>query len=148
MPALMNDEFGYWGNAVSLTDIDWSPLREQTPYYSNGYSFILALLILIFKSAGFSSVYRAAVCVNILFVCIGYFCAWYCCKLIFGDDPVKTIIVAFISNFASATLFYVHMNWPEAMITMLMWIQVALFLFLMSRRIIATKKTATTPMAL
>ncbi len=133
MTALMNDEFGYWGNAVALTDINWEPLREQTPYFSNGYSIILALLITIMKSSSFADIYQVAVCVNIVFICVAYLCTYYCCRILFEKDSVKATLVALASNFLVGNLFYVHMTWPEAMITMLMWIFVALFISLVKK---------------
>lgn len=37
-PAVLNDEFGYWANAVSFFGYNWKELIAETPYYSWGYS--------------------------------------------------------------------------------------------------------------
>lgn len=48
--AVLNDEFGYWGNAVSIAGYDWKSLIAETPFYSLGYSLLLVPIVMLFSS--------------------------------------------------------------------------------------------------
>ena len=43
---IIGDEFGYWADAAFFAGKNWSEVGSMNPYYSFGYSLILAPLFL------------------------------------------------------------------------------------------------------
>lgn len=130
--AVFNDEFGYWGNAATLSGKDWSALLARTPYYSMGYSLILIPLYKLgIQSA---AMYKIAIVMNIGFMIISYVCALYVIRCLYPglNDKLKQMIC--VASIASCTmLFYSQIAWCETFITTLMWCLIALFVCLERR---------------
>lgn len=59
---VLDDEFGYWGNAAYLAGLDWSGVISEIPYYSYGYSLLLVPLFFIFDNP--IHMYKAAIILN------------------------------------------------------------------------------------
>ena len=124
--AVLNDEFGYWGNAATLTGMDWSSLLSQTPFYSMGYSLVL---IPLFKlGIPMSAMYRIAIFMNMLFLFISYLCANYIAGSLYPDIDQKLCqLISFVVASSGVMLFYSQIAWCETFLSMLMWALVALF---------------------
>lgn len=65
------DEFGYWASAAGILGYDWSDLTKNMPYYSFGYSVILAPIYRFAKNG--VEAYRVAVAINMILMCVSGF---------------------------------------------------------------------------
>lgn len=82
-PSVMNDEFGYLGNAAYLAGYNWSEILTDIPYYSYGYSSILTPLFLIMENG--ADIYMAASIVNTFALIGSFFLLNYICKKLFDN---------------------------------------------------------------
>ena len=124
--SILNDEFGYWGNAATIAGWDWHSLLARTPYYSMGYSFVLVPLLKLGWSP--SSMYRAAVLLNMCFLYVSYLCALYISGRLFPHiQSCLRQMICLASVASCASLFYSQIAWCEAFLMMLMWILISLF---------------------
>ena len=89
-PTVMNDEFGYLGNAAYLAGYNWSEILTDIPYYSYGYSLILVPLFLILKNG--CDIYIGVEIINTIGLIASFFALNYTCGKLFGD------ISAFLRN--------------------------------------------------
>ena len=125
--AVLNDEFGYWGNAAVACGYKWNELLELTPYYSMGYSFLLIPIILIFKTS--AEWYKAAIALNIIMLCIS-FCL--CCKIgekLFEEKSKPLIhLISLIVILYPSNMIYAHVAWSETFLYFLFWIQTYLLI--------------------
>lgn len=118
--AVLNDEFGYWANAVSILGYDWKELIAVTPYYSMGYSVWLIPIIFLLRTPELW--YKAAIILNILFL-IGSF--FLCCKV--GKElfpNTKAYIINFVSLIViifPGNIAYAHVAWSETLQFFLIW---------------------------
>jgi hypothetical protein len=122
---VMNDEFGYWSNAALVAGYDWKDLAMNTPYYSFGYSLVLIPLFWIFKST--ATMYRAAIILNALMLCVSYFCCYFTLKRMphkASDEYLAAISGAVM--LMCGDLFHMKIAWCETFMTMLMWLMVFL----------------------
>ncbi len=62
VPIILLDEFFYWEHAAALTGHDWTGVITSAPWYSFGYSLLLAPLFFIFTYM--SQMYQAAILLN------------------------------------------------------------------------------------
>lgn len=62
------DEFGYWASAAKAVGYDWTEVASLGSYYSFGYSVLLIPLLKLFRNG--VTVYRAAVAVNMILMCL------------------------------------------------------------------------------
>lgn len=65
-PIRFPDEFGYLAHGAEFVGYDWNEVSALHPYYSFGYSALLAILMKLFVDP--VMLYRAAVTVNFLFL--------------------------------------------------------------------------------
>ena len=130
--SILNDEFGYWGNAATMAGMDWSGLLARTPFYSMGYSLILAPLFKLGLPNEW--MYRISVLLNVAFIIVSYFCALYAAKKLFPKlrSSLRQLICV-VSVMSCAVLCYSQIAWSEVFITTLMWCLVALFVRLEDR---------------
>ena len=126
---ILNDEFGYWGIAASLSGYNWKELISITPYYGFGYPILLAILL----KFGFSMqmTYKMAVIGNAFMICGSYFMAIYCGRKCFPNISRKTIDVSsFFILLYSNTLFQAEIAWTETYLYFLFWLSMALVLLI------------------
>lgn len=126
---IMNDEFGYWGNAAILSGYSWDSLMSVTPYYSIGYSLLLLPIIKICN--GYFSMYHAAILFNLLLICICYFCSLHILRKIAHHIPrILHSSICLASTVTEISLFQSQITWCETLLSTLMWISVFLFICL------------------
>lgn len=118
--AVLNDEFGYWSNAVSLAGYDWSSLIAETPYYSLGYSLFLVPIITVFHSPELW--YKAAILLNIFFLILSYFLCCAVGKKFFSDIDTKIIyFVSLLTIIYPGNIAYAQVAWSESLLYLLVW---------------------------
>lgn len=91
LPYLLDDEFGYWSNAAYFVGFDWSNAIMNSPYYSFGYSFILAPLILFLHDP--VTIYRAAIVVNAILMTASFFLSFSIAKTLAPSVNRKLLVV-------------------------------------------------------
>lgn len=120
-PYVLNDEFGYWGNAASFAGYDWKSLIAETPYYAWGYSIWLIPCISLLPT--FALRYKAAILLNVSFLVISYILCSITGKKIFPKnnkliiDLVSLVVILYPSN-----IIYSQFTWTESLLYLLMWI--------------------------
>lgn len=126
--AVLNDEFGYWGNAASIAGYDWKDLIAETPYYAWGYSIWLVPIIALFPGRPILW-YKLAIVLNIVFLSVSY---GLCCKVakkIFPGVSLKILYaVSLIVIIYPSNIVYAQVAWSETLLYLLMWVAVWLFL--------------------
>lgn len=129
MLVVIPDEFGYWANAALMAGKDWSGTTPISPYYSFGYSLILAPLFWLFSST--SMMYKAAIVMNTVFYIFAYLLSFQCFSRIFKDKSKKSIaLLCSIVALYGANLFNVNIAWVEPFIYMLFWLSVYLLVLI------------------
>lgn len=124
-PAVLNDEFGYWANAVSFFGYNWKELIAETPYYSWGYSVWLIPLTAIFKE--YYILYKVAIVLNLLFLFVSYFCCYYIGRKIFDNcSKYQIAVVSFLVIIYPSNIVYAQVSWSESLLYMLMWLTTVL----------------------
>lgn len=129
--AVLNDEFGYWGIAASLAGFDWTPLLSQTPFYSGGYSWILALIM----GCGNNPViwYRIAIVLNIILLIGCYFLAYLMLRDLhklskkLSCEPWLAAVIAGLSVILPSNIAYGQVAWSETVLIFLTWLCTYLF---------------------
>ncbi len=118
---LLNDEFGYWGNAALFSGYDWYDLLSKTPYYSFGYSLLLVPILLITKNVQIW--YRYAIVINVLFLVISYFLCFYTLRTLFKNLNQKLLLlVSFIVISYTPNIVYAEVAWSETLLVFLIWL--------------------------
>lgn len=113
--AVLNDEFGYWGNAVSIAGYDWKSLIAETPFYSLGYSLLLVPIVMLFSSP--IVWYRLAILLNIGLLIASYFLLYYIGRKIFPDISKKiTILVSLLTVIYPSNITYAQVAWSETLL--------------------------------
>lgn len=124
---VINDEFGYWGITALFLENDWSGLMQSAPYYSYGYSILMAILVKMCQSP--VSMYSIAILLNAFLVVLSYLIAIRCWKLQF---PATNQIVASIIPLAivlySNTYAQTQIAWSETLLYFLFWLNYYLVL--------------------
>lgn len=120
---VVDDEFAYWGIAAQLAGLDWSGALSKTGYYSYGYSLILVPLYWLIR-AGMEVVvvYRIAIVMNAVFLCLSFCLAKAAAKRIFSDinirfiDAASLVSVLFLSNVTQSGC-----AWTEVYLAFMFW---------------------------
>lgn len=112
---LYPDEFGYWASAASVTGYDWSEVASLGSYYSFGYSLILIPILKMFS--GGVAAYRAAIFVNMLLMCVGFFLFGKMIEEIFpGTEAGIRVLISGAAVLYPAWIFYMQMTMAEAVL--------------------------------
>lgn len=131
--AVLNDEFGYWSNAVSIVGYDWKDLIAETPYYAWGYSIWLVPIIALLPNAPILW-YKLAIILNVIFLVISYVLCCKTAKKLFSEVDLRIIyIVSLIVIIYPSNIVYAQVAWSETLLYLLMWIAVWLFVELEER---------------
>lgn len=118
---VLNDEFGYWSIGANIAGKDWSNLASQAPYYSYGYSFLLAPLFLIFHNA--EVMYKAAILMNMAMLVGIFLLAFRLAKKINQDiDERLLLLISFVITLYPSNIVQVHVAWTEIYLCFLYWI--------------------------
>lgn len=117
-PLIVPDEFGYTVIAAYLAGHDWSNVAQGLPWYSYGYSLLLAPLYELVKPSGW---YHVAQFLNVLLVMAAGLCA-----NIFLRRYVTLTLHRYMAVFAvmlyPSLVFYAHFAWAESLIVLLPWL--------------------------
>lgn len=115
IPFIMNDEYGYWGNAAYIAGLDWSNVIERIPWYAPGYSFLLAPLFTIFNNV--LTLYKAAVVMNAFWELITFLLLFLISnKVMKGFSTISKLVICFCITFYCGNI--VHQNYavPETLL--------------------------------
>ena len=119
--SIIGDEYGYWSNAAYLIGLDWSELNSIIPYYSFGYSFLLAPLLAFISSATWR--YRTAIVLNAIMYVVSYILSIKVCKKMFKNVEIHFIYVGcFVSAFYVANLYFTTTSSTENLIYLMYWV--------------------------
>ena len=119
--AILNDEFGYWGIAASLTGTDWSDLLHATPYYSYGYS--LLLVPLFWMNISSALMYQIGIILNTCFVLASFFLCISCGKKMFPDIRFECLVTLSLTvNLYTNTIVMAKVNWSETLLYLMFWV--------------------------
>ena len=122
--AIFGDEFGYWGNAASISGFNWNSLMSETLYYGFGYSLLIAPFLFI---KNYILRYHLAILLNVVMVWLAFLCAEYIDYNIFGEKNWFRIAgESLISVLTISTITNLSVAWAESVVTLLMWGTVAL----------------------
>lgn len=123
--AVLNDEFGYWGNAAGVLGYDWSDLLAESPYYAWGYSLWLVLIMKVVPS--YYTAYKVAILLNVFFLIVSYGCSYWVGRKLFTDqNRWQIILCCIIVNIYPSNIVYAQVAWSESLLYMLMWVTAAL----------------------
>ncbi len=117
------DEFGYWASAAKAVGYEWSEVASLGSYYSFGYSLLLIPLLKLLKDG--VTVYRAAVAVNMLLMCLSVPIVYRMICRLFPetDNPeigkIKRVFISGIAIFYPSWIFYMQMTLAEALLMFL-----------------------------
>lgn len=117
-PFMVPDEFGYSVIAAYLAGHDWSNVAQGLPWYSYGYSLLLAPLYMLVKPTGW---YHAAQFLNVLLVIVAGILANAFLRKFVTNRVNRYIAVAAVLLYPSL-VFYVHFSWSESLIAVLPWL--------------------------
>lgn len=119
--AVLNDEFGYWGNAATIVGYDWKDLIAETPYYSMGYSLWLVPIMYLFSTP--EMWYKIAILMNVFFLQLSYCLCYALGVRLWNEKPrnlialVSILVIVFPSN-----ITYAQVAWSESLLYFLTWI--------------------------
>lgn len=112
------DEFGYWASAANVVGYDWSEVASLGSYYSFGYSLVLIPLLKLFQNG--VSAYRAAIAINMCFMCIGMFLLLQILRRIFPNiSNIKRVFISGIAVMYPPWIFYTQMTLAESLLMVL-----------------------------
>lgn len=119
-PQCVPDEIGYLANAAYLTGLDWSGLMRVSPYYSAGYSLLLAPVFLLFKSG--VMIYRAGVVINAFLLVLCYFIICYIAGVLFPTvHDIKRQLCALAVTLYSFNVFSSQCTQSEVLLVTMQW---------------------------
>jgi len=117
-PFMVPDEFGYSVIAAYLAGHDWSNVTQGLPWYSYGYSLLLAPIYMLVKPTGW---YHAAQFLNVLLVIVAGVLANAFLRKFVTNKVDRYMAVAAVLLYPSL-VFYVHFTWSELLIAVLPWL--------------------------
>ena len=123
----VHDEFGYWGIAAYFAGYDWSEAVSQVPFYSYGYSFILAIIFKIFDNP--QIMYQVASIMNASFVAFNFLIAYKCFEKIFRI--AERVLLYFFTLFVTLYPSFIAQSANtlcESFLVFLLWLLFYMFI--------------------
>ena len=117
-PLMVPDEFGYSVIAAYLAGHDWSNVAQGLPWYSYGYSLILAPVYALTKPEAW---YHTAQLVNVALLLVAGVSANVLLRRFVSNVLHRYLAVAAVLFYPSL-VFYVHFTWAESLIAVLPWL--------------------------
>ena len=118
---VLDDEFGYWGNAAYLAGLDWSGIVSKIPYYSYGYSLLLVPLFFIFDRPDY--IYKSAIVLNGVMLSASFLlCFDIALKLAKGFDKKMLMGTAFLIFMYPAYIAYSNIAYTECLLIFIIWL--------------------------
>ncbi len=119
--SILDDEYGYWGNAAYLSGLNWSDTVSKIPYYSFGYSLLLVPLFWIFDNTIY--MYRAAIFLNSVMICVSFLlCYSISRKLMNNVNRYIIISVSFLISMYPTYITYAYIAWSECLLMLIYWL--------------------------
>lgn len=119
--SVLDDEFGYWGNAAYLAGFDWSGVMFENPYYSYGYSLLLVPLFFIFDNP--VHMYKVAIILNGILLSASFLlCYDIARKIAKGIDKKILVVIAFLISMYPAYIVYSSIAWGECLLIFTVWL--------------------------
>ena len=129
---IINDEFGYWAQAVSAVGFDWKDLIVETPFYSWGYSLCLIPIVAFLPTPELW--YKVAIILNVLFLILSYFLCAGCGKRLFPKaDRTLICMASLVTIIYPGNIVYAQATWTETLLVLLMWVETYLIISLDER---------------
>ena len=127
VPYLNTDEFGYWGSASFFAGYDWSSIIATNSYFSYGYGFILALLLICIKNSVIC--FKATIILNAFFLMGLYLILKriFSC-LVDGINYGYRCSFCLIATLYCAMVTYAGMSLPECLLAFLFALNIYLLL--------------------
>jgi hypothetical protein len=127
IPTIMDDEYGYWGNAAYLVGINWSSTVSKIPYYSFGYSLLLIPFFLTSSNTIF--MYKAAILLNGIMASASFLiCYDIANKIIKNRNQYFVIMVSFLISMYPTYIAYSNIAWSECLLMFVCWMLTWFFL--------------------
>ena len=104
------DEFGYWSAGAYFLGYDWHSVAAFSSYYQFGYGLILAVIMLFFDGI---YLYKTAVIVNAIFLCIIFLVLREIGSIIYARGRFLNTIIAFSVCFYAANIAYAQTSLCE-----------------------------------
>ena len=104
------DEFGYWTAGAYSLGYDWHSVAALNPYYQFGYGLVLAIIMRFFDGI---YLYKAAVIVNSIFVCIIFLLLIKIGNIIYARGRCLNMAIAFSICFYAANIAYAQTSLCE-----------------------------------
>lgn len=122
---VIDDTFGYWGNAAIIAGKPWGTAMANMPYYGIGYSLFLLPILLIFNTS--ESMYHCAIIINVLFLMGSYLCAIYSGKRFFPKVSGAHIAMAALAAvLIPSRIIYTRITLTENVLNFMVWIGITL----------------------
>ena len=126
-PVILNDELGYWTHGSTLAGGTWySALSEDFPWYSYGYSFIIAPIISL--CSNLSSAYQIAIVINIILAISNFFLSYRIATKMFKQESRVALSISFICACYPSVMFQVKIAWSETFLSFMVWLALNLFI--------------------
>ena len=123
---VLDDEFGYWGNAAYLAGYDWSSAVSNISYYSYGYSIILVPLFWIFDNPIY--MYRAAIIINAVMLSGSFLICYYIAKKLSKfENKYLLMAISFVIAIYPAYIVQANVAWSECALIFTCWLIVLCF---------------------
>jgi hypothetical protein len=120
MMFILDDEYGYWGNAAYLSGLNWSDTVSQIPYYSFGYSILLVPFFWIFDNT--IHMYKAAIILNGILLSASFlFCYNVARKLMNKVNKYIVMSISFLISMYPTYIIYSHIAWSECLLMFVFW---------------------------
>lgn len=118
---ILDDEFGYWGNAAYFSGLDWSDTISIIPYYSYGYSILLVPFLLFIDNP--IIIYKAAIILNGILLIASYtLCYDISRKLTSNINDTVLLGISFLISIYPAYILYSNIAWSECLLIFVFWL--------------------------
>lgn len=130
---VIDDEFGYWGTAAYFAGYDWTGVSGTSPYYGYGLGFFYSIFYKIFHNP--VMMYRAAICLNGIFLVISFLLSIRCCEELFLEiDKKYTVLICFILSLYPNTIVQTQIAWTETILYLWFWVLTYLIIVIQKTR--------------
>ena len=112
LPAVINDEYGYWLSAAFFSGKKWSSVAQGVAYYGYGYGLILSLVMRIFND--WALVYKVALLLNSVWLCLSFFFLIKISEIIATNiSNCSRYFICFIVTLCSSNMCFINYTLPE-----------------------------------
>jgi hypothetical protein len=116
--SIYGDENGYWHNAAFFAGFRWHTMIPHSPYYSWGYSLLIAPFLYFFNN--FETAFRAALVLNCVIVSCTFIMFNRFLKLSFSKINFWiSILIAFVFSMHPVFAIHTKIGWTECLLIFL-----------------------------